>query len=243
MDNTNRGTSPAILRYAPLAAIIVAACAGYFTLGEYLSFDTLNDNREQLLALRDNHFVLFALAFIGIYFTVVAFSLPGAAVISVTGGFMFGLALGTVFNVASASLGACSIFLAARWGLGEALSSRMATSEGTMKKMKDGLHENEISVLFLMRLVPIVPFFMANMLPALVGVRFFNFAWTTVLGIIPGTLVFTWIGVGLGEVFDRGERPDLSLLWEPQVIAPILGLCVLAALPIVIKAIRGKRDI
>ncbi|HKK86017.1 MAG TPA: TVP38/TMEM64 family protein, partial [Roseovarius sp.] len=83
----------------------------------------------------------------------------------------------------------------------------------------------------------------ANLLPALVGVKFFNFAFTTVLGIIPGAIVFTWIGVGLGEVFDRGESPDLSLLWEPQVIGPILGLCALAALPIVIKALRGKKDI
>ena len=98
-------------------------------------------------------------------------------------------------------------------------------------------------MLLLLRLVPAVPFFVANLLPALVGVRFFNFAWTTVLGIIPGAIVFTWIGVGLGEVFDRGESPNLSLLWEPQIIAPILGLCLLAALPIAIKALRGKKDI
>ena len=119
----------------------------------------------------------------------------------------------------------------------------MDASEGSLKKLKDGLRENEISVLFLLRLVPAVPFFVANLLPALVGVKFFNFAFTTVLGIIPGALVFTWIGVGLGEVFDRGESPNLSILWEPQVIGPILGLCVLAALPMVIKAIRGKKDI
>ena len=94
-----------------------------------------------------------------------------------------------------------------------------------------------------MRLVPAVPFFVATLLPALVGVRFINFAWTTIVGIIPGALVFTWIGVGLGEVFDRGEKPDLSLLWEPHVIGPILGLCVLAALPIGIKTLRGKKEL
>jgi uncharacterized membrane protein YdjX (TVP38/TMEM64 family) len=112
-----------------------------------------------------------------------------------------------------------------------------------MKRLKQRLHDHEISVLFLMRLVPAVPFFVANLLPALVGVRFRNFALTTVLGIIPGAVVFTWIGVGLGEVFDRGETPDLSLLWEPQIIGPILGLAALAALPMLIKAMRGKRDI
>ena len=140
-------------------------------------------------------------------------------------------------------VGASLIFLAARYGLGQTLAAKMDASEGSLKKLKDGLRENEISVLFLLRLVPAVPFFVANLLPALVGVKFFNFAFTTVLGSIPGARVFTWIGVGLGEGFDRGESPNLSILWEPQVIGPILGLCVLAALPIVIKAIRGKKDI
>lgn len=242
MDNADHQARPTLLRHAPLAAILTAAVVGYFTLGDYISFDTLHDNREALLAFRDSHFALMALGFVSVYFVIVAFSLPGAAVASVTGGFLFGLATGTAFNVIAASLGAFAIFLAARWGLGRALATRMEASDGTLKKIRDGLKEHEVSVLLLMRLVPVVPFFVANLLPALVGVRFANFAWTTVLGIIPGGIVFTWIGVGLGEVFDRGERPDLSLLWEPQVIGPILGLCVLAALPIVIKTIRGKKD-
>lgn len=242
MENVTQRSRPTLLRHAPLTAIVIAAIVGYFTLGDYLSFDTLHDNREALLAYRDSHYVLMALVFIAIYFAIVAFSLPGAAVASVTGGFLFGLGLGVLFNITAATLGAIAIFLAARWGLGRTLAARMDASEGSLKKIKEGLREHEISVLFLMRLVPVVPFFVANLLPALVGVRFVNFAWTTFLGIIPGALVFTWIGVGLGEVFDRGERPDLSLLWEPQVIGPILGLCALAALPIVIKTIRGKKD-
>jgi len=230
-------------RHAPLILILLGAVIGFFTLRDYLSFETLHQNREALLAFRDTHYLSMVAVFIAVYFVIVAFSLPGAAVASVTGGFLFGLGFGTTFNVIAASLGAFAIFLAARWGLGRTLAARMETSEGTLKRIKNGLQEHEISVLFLMRLVPAVPFFVANLLPALVGVKFFNFAFTTVLGIIPGAIVFTWIGVGLGEVFDRGERPDLSLLWEPQVIAPILGLCLLAALPILIKALRGKKDI
>ena len=208
---------------------------------EHLSFDVLRENREALLAFRDSHFIAMVAAFIGLYFVIVAFSLPGAAVASVTGGFLFGLALGTTFNVLAASLGAFAIFWAARAGLGKTLAARMEASEGTLQKINTGLRENEISVLFLLRLVPAVPFFVANLLPALVGVKFRNFAITTSLGIIPGALVFTWIGVGLGEVFDRGGSPDLSLLWEPQVIGPLLGLSALAALPIVIKALRGMK--
>ncbi len=243
MDDATPQERPSLLRHAPLAAILAAAVVGYFTLGDYLSFETLRENREALLAFRDSHFLTLVAVFIAIYFTIVAFSLPGAAVASVTGGFLFGLGLGTTFNVMAASMGAVAIFLAARAGLGRSMAAKMEASDGTLGKLKNGLKDNEISVLFLLRLVPVVPFFVANLLPALVGVKFINFIWTTVLGIIPGAIVFTWIGVGLGEVFDRGENPDLSLLWSPQIIGPILGLAALAALPIVIKAIRGKKDI
>lgn len=231
---------PAWLRHLPLIVIGVVAAVGFFTLRDYLSFDTLRDNRDALLAWRDGNIFWAALVFATIYVVIVAFSLPGAAVASVTGGFLFGLALGTALNVVSATIGAAAIFLAARWGLGQALSDRLDASEGTIKRLREGLADNEISVLLLLRLVPAVPFFVANLLPALVGVRFRNFLWTTALGIIPGGLVYTWIGVGLGEVFDRGETPDLSLLWEPHVIGPILGLCLLATLPMVLRRRHGE---
>ncbi|MEI4260480.1 TVP38/TMEM64 family protein [Roseovarius sp. D0-M9] len=232
-----------LLRHAPLALIVVVAAIGAFTLRDYVTFDTLRDNREALLAFRDANFIAMVAVFVTVYVLIVAFSLPGAAVASVTGGFLFGLPWGTAFNVVSATLGAMAIFQAARMGLGRTLAAKMEAGEGTLKRIKEGLRENEVSVLFLLRLVPAVPFFVANLLPAMVGVKFRNFVWTTALGIIPGALVFTWIGVGLGEVFDRGEDPDLSLLWEPQIIGPILGLCALAALPIIIKAVRGKKGI
>ena len=232
-----------VMRHLPLLAIIAVALIGAFTLRDYLSFETLRDNRDALLGFRDRNFAGLAALFVLTYVTIVAFSLPGAAVASVTGGFLFGLMAGTVLNVTAATIGAALIFLAARWGLGATLTARLEASEGKLKSLKDGLRKTEIEVLFLLRLVPAVPFFVANLLPALVGVKFRNFLITTAIGIIPGALVFTSIGVGLGQVFDRGENPDLSLLWEPHVIAPIIGLCALAALPIVIKAIRGKKEI
>lgn len=236
-------TQRSLSRHIPLVVILLVAMVGAFALKDYLSFDTLRDNRDTLLAFRDSHFVAMALIFLLIYVAIVAFSLPGAAVASVTGGFLFGLTMGTVLNVLAATVGAALIFQAARWGLGASLTARLEASDGAVQRLKEGLREHEISVLFLLRLVPAVPFFVANLLPALVGVSFFNFLWTTALGIVPGAVVFTWIGVGLGEVFDRGETPDLSLLWEPHIIGPILGLCVLAALPIVIKTLRCKQEI
>lgn len=235
--------SPGWRRYIPIAIIAAVALIGAFTLRDYLSFETLRDNRESLLQFQRDNPLLLGAVFVAVYVTIVSFSLPGAAVASVTGGFLFGLPLGTALNVISATIGASVIFLAARWGLGAALSARIDASEGRLRRLREGLRENEISVMLLLRLVPAVPFFVANLLPALVGVRFANFFWTTALGIIPGALVFTSIGGGLGAVFDRGESPDLSLLWEPRIIGPILGLCALAALPMVIKAFRGGKGV
>lgn len=238
IENPDADGKTSLLRHLPLITILLVASVGALTLRDYLSFETLRENRDALMAYRDENFIGLAVAFVSFYVLIVAFSLPGAAVTSVTGGFLFGLAFGTVFNVAAATIGASAIFIAARWGLGEVLTRKLEASEGTIKRLKDGLRENEISVLLLIRLVPAVPFFVANLLPALVGIKFSKFLWTTAVGIIPGGLVFTWIGVGVGEVFDRGETPDFSLLWEPQIIGPLLGLCALAALPMIAKALR-----
>ncbi|WP_209505899.1 MULTISPECIES: TVP38/TMEM64 family protein [unclassified Ruegeria] len=242
MSETSHAPRYGLARHIPLLVILSVAAVGFFTLGDYLTFETLRDNREALLAWRDANYWAMVAGFVAVYIVIVAFSLPGAAVASMTGGFLFGLFAGTVFNVFSATIGASVIFLAARWGLGNALTARLDASKGTIGKLKDSLRQNEISVLFLLRLVPVVPFFVANLVPALVGVKFRNFLITTALGIIPGGIVYTWIGVGLGGVFDRGETPDVSLLWEPFVIGPIVGLCALAALPIVIKSLRGGKD-
>ncbi|SFE51763.1 TVP38/TMEM64 family protein [Roseivivax sediminis] len=230
------------MRHLPLVVILAVALVGAFTLRDTLSFETLREHRDALLAFRNDNLFGLAAAFVGVYVAIVAFSLPGAAVASVTGGFLFGLWGGSALNVLAATAGALIIFGAARTGLGRTLSERMNASEGTVKRLKARLHENEIEVLLLMRLVPVVPFFVANLVPALVGVGWRNFALTTAFGIVPGAVVFTSIGVGVGEVFDRGGTPDLSLLWAPQVILPLLGLAALAALPMVVKAVRGRKE-
>ncbi|WP_103909413.1 TVP38/TMEM64 family protein [Thalassococcus halodurans] len=231
------------MRYLPLAIILAVAAIGYATLGDYLTFDTLRENREALLAFRDANYVLTVLVFILIYVAIVAFSLPGATVATLTGGFLFATFPGALFNITAATLGAIAIFQAARWGLGEKLAARMEASDGVIHKIKQGINENEWSMLFLIRLVPAVPFFVANLVPAFVGVPLWRYAVTTFLGIIPGTVVYTSVGAGLGEVFARGETPNLGIIFEPHVLFPILGLAALAALPMILKALRGKKGL
>jgi len=226
------------MKYFPLVTILVVAVVGAFTLHDYLSFEALRDNRDSLIAFRDNNYLLTVLLFVAAYTTVVTFSLPGAAIASITGGFLFATFPGSLFNIVAATMGATLIFLAARWGMGERLAAKMEASEGAVKKIKDGIDENQWSMLFLIRLVPAVPFFVANLVPAMVGVPLHRFVISTFLGIIPGGVVYTSVGAGLGDVFARGQTPNLGIIFEPQILLPILGLCALAALPMLLKLSR-----
>ena len=119
----------------------------------------------------------------------------------------------------------------------------MENSDGLVKQIKDGIDENQWSMLFLIRLIPAVPFFLANLIPSFLEVPLHRFVISTFFGILPGSLVYTSVGSGLGEVFARGETPNLGVIFEPHILLPILGLCALAVLPIVINAIRGKKGL
>jgi len=180
---------------------------------------------------------------ITVYVVIVAFSLPGAAIATLAGGFLFATFPGALYNVTAATIGATAIFTAARMGFGDKLGAKMENSQGMVKRIKDGIDENQWSVLFLIRLVPAVPFFVANLVPAMVEVPLRRFVISTFLGIIPGSVVYTSVGAGLGEVFARGETPNLGIIFEPHILLPILGLCALAVLPIILKAVRGKEGI
>ncbi len=236
-EEQQNASTGSVGKYAPLAVIGAGALAGYYFLGDYLNFDTLRDNREALIAWRDNNYLLAVLAYMGVYIAVVAFSLPGATVMTLTGGFLFGLIPGTIFTVTAATMGAACIFLAAKSSLGDTLKKRAGPWMGKFEK---GFQENELSFLFLLRLVPAVPFFIANLLPAFFGVKLITYVWTTFLGILPGSAVYTSVGTGLGEIFASGQEISLNIFADPKVWGPFVGLIALALLPILIKTIRGK---
>lgn len=233
-------TPPAtLLRRLPIILIAIVAITAFFTLRDDISFAALATHRDTLIAYRDAHFTLASVAFVAAYAAAVAFSLPGALIFTLTGGFLFGLFPGVLYNLTAATIGAIGIFLAARSGFGAALAARMQAGDGQTARLQAALRENEWSALFLLRLLPVVPFFLANLIPAFTGTRLSRFAISTFFGIMPGALVLTSIGSGLGTVFATGAMPDLSLLWKPYVIGPILGLAALSALPIILKY-RGR---
>lgn len=223
--------------FAPIVLIAVIAVAALVFARDLLSFETLRENRQALIAWRDQNIVLAALVYASAYVLVVAFSLPGALWMTIGAGFLFGVVLGAALSVLAATLGATAIFLAARTSLGEVLKRHAGP---WLARLRAGFEANEASYLLMLRLVPAVPFFIANLAPAFLGVRLSTFLWTTILGIAPATAIFAWVGAGLGGVIDRGDEPDLGLLLEPQILGPLLGLAALAALPILIKSLRSK---
>ena len=224
-----------IKKYIIPLSIVIIAIVGFTLLRDYLSYETLRNNHESLVNFKNENYWVTVIIFIISYITLVTFALPGSPIASLTGGFLFGLAFGTFLNVTAAATGATLIFLAAKNGFGNKLTQRIDASEGSIRKIRDGIKRDEISYLFLIRLIPIIPFAVANLVPALFGVSLRNFFFTTYIGIIPGGLVFTWLGSGLSEIFKQNEEPNFSIIFEIYVIGPILCLCLLSFLPIILK--------
>ncbi|WP_375174808.1 TVP38/TMEM64 family protein [Pseudooceanicola sp.] len=226
---------PILARLWPIALLIVLAAGAWWAFHDRLTFDTLRSSHAAMEAARDDNYLATVLAFIAIYTAVVALSLPGATVTTLTGGFLFGIWPGTLFNILGATLGATLLFLAIRYGFGRSLAVRIDASEGRVARIKQGLDRNQWSMLFFIRLVPVIPFFAANLLPGLLNVPVRRFVVSTFLGIAPGAVVYTSVGAGLGQVLREGGEPDLGVIFEPHILLPLLGLAGLSLLPVLLK--------
>jgi uncharacterized membrane protein YdjX (TVP38/TMEM64 family) len=230
---------PAASRAGPLRrllplVVLVALIGLAWTLGldDYLSFEALRANRMELLALVERHGPLAAVAYVLVYAAVIALSLPGGAVMTLAGGFLFGTALATCLVVVGATLGACIVFLVAKTALGEPLRAKAGP---WLRRMEDGFAANALSYMLVLRLIPLFPFWLVNLVPAFMGVPLTTYALATFVGIIPGSLVYASVGAGLGAVFDRGGTPDLGIILEPRIFLPLIGLALLALLPVAHK--------
>ncbi len=239
LNQPQRGFARKAKRFAPIAAII-AAVAGAFALGvdDYLSFEALRENRDVLMSFTQEHVGAAAALFIVAYALTTALSLPGGAILSIAGGFLFGSFLGTAWVVVGATIGAVGIFLAARTALGDFLKAKAGP---WLKKMEAGFQDNALSYLLVLRLVPLFPFVVVNLVPAFLGVKLRTFALATFIGIIPGSFVFASIGAGLGSVFDRGDSFSPAGALTPEVIVALIGLSALSIIPVLYKKIKARR--
>jgi uncharacterized membrane protein YdjX (TVP38/TMEM64 family) len=238
MANIGSPSRLSLKRLAPLIAL-AAGLVLFFALGlnRYLSLDALAENRQRLLAWVSGHQLLAVPAYVLIYAAVVAFSLPGATVMTLSGGLLFGWLLGGAWAVIGATIGATLLFLAARTALGEPLRARAGP---WLKKLEAGFADNAFSYMLVLRLVPVIPFFIVNLVPAFLGVKLSIFVITTFIGIIPGAMVYASIGNGLGSVLEAGGKPDLGLFTKPEIILPLVGLALLALVPVAYKRLKGR---
>lgn len=207
-------------------------------LDRYVGFSALKENRTLLLGLVERHAVASALGFVAVYALAAAFSLPVAAVLSISGGFLFGQWWGTVLNVAGAGTGATALFLAARTAFGDSLRRGAGP---WLARMEDGFRDDAFFYLLVLRLVPLFPFVAVNLVPAALGVGLRDFVLATFIGIIPGAFVYTSVGAGLGSVFDAGGEFQPAGILTPQVITALVGLACLALVPVVYKKLRRSR--
>lgn len=187
----------------------------------------------------EDRVVLAVTLFVAIYAVSTATSLPGGAILSIAGGFLFGSWLGTVWIVVGATIGATALYLVAKTAFGDALKTKAGP---WLKKMEAGFQDNAFSYLLVLRLVPLFPFFVVNLVPALLGVRLRTYVVATFVGIIPGSFVFASVGAGLGSVFDAMEDFSPAAALTPEVITALVGLAVLSLVPVAYKKLKTWRS-
>lgn len=226
-------------RMLPLLGLVgLLALAWAMGWHEALSWEGLAARRAALAEVVAARPVAAGLGYVALYAAAVAVSIPGAGIITASGGLLFGIAAGSALAVTGATLGAVGLYLAARTALGPFLARKAGP---WLDRLRPGLERDGFHVLLALRLIPLVPFALLNLVCALVGMRLGPFVAATFLGIIPGAVVFASIGAGLGHVLEAGHTPDLSVVVSWPVLGPLLGLAGLAMLPPAWKWWRARR--
>jgi len=225
-------------RMWPVAVLAVAVLAFFaLRLDRYVTLDALRENRAVLKQVVARNGTLAPIAYMLVYAAIVALSLPGGAVLTLAGGFLFGALAGTGAAVVAATAGATIVFLIARGAFGDLLRRRAGPF---LRRMEAGFQDNALCYLLVLRLVPAFPFWAVNLVPALVGVPLPTFVAATFVGIIPATFVFASFGAGLGAIFDSGAEVRLGAILTPQVVIALIGLAILALLPVAVKRWKAR---
>jgi uncharacterized membrane protein YdjX (TVP38/TMEM64 family) len=209
-------------RWLPLV-VLLAAMAVVFAMGwhKLLTLETIGRNYETLRAFIASNLVVALLLYMLIYIAAVALSLPGGLAMTLAGGLLFGWKIGAAATVVAATVGAVLLFLAAKTSLGDSLAARAGPWLG---RLRDGFKDNALSYMLFLRLVPVFPFFIVNLAPALLGVPLSTYVIGTFFGIIPGTVAFSVAGAGLGSVVEAQNAVHAACLarqaGEPSLSCP-----------------------
>jgi uncharacterized membrane protein YdjX (TVP38/TMEM64 family) len=252
---SDQDSSRSLSRWIPLALIICLMIAAYaFGLQKHLNLQEIAANREVLRDYIAHNWILAVLIYAAVYATAVALSFPAAGLLTVIGGLLFGWFTGAVTTVFSATLGATIIFLAAKTSLEKILSRK---SGPLLTRVRDGFAQNAFSYLLFLRFVPLFPFWLVNIASALARIKLRTFITATFIGIIPITLVFSFVGASLDDIIESqraayeackaqaGALPchfDISLkhVVTPQILLALACLGVVALVPVLVKKLRAK---
>jgi len=217
-----------------VAAILAAAIGAFFYFGlqQYLSLDALKANRDRLLAFTDANYGTAVVSFIVSYCVVTGLSLPGAAILTLGGGFLFGSVLGTVFVNVGATTGATLAFLAARYLLRDWVEQKFGDR---LQPIQEGFAKNAFSYLMTLRLIPLFPFFLVNLVSGLTRVPLGTYIVATALGIIPGSFVYAYAGRQLGTINSLRE------IASPNVLLAFTLLGLLALVPVVYRRFAAAK--
>jgi uncharacterized membrane protein YdjX (TVP38/TMEM64 family) len=232
-------TLPMLRRLLPLAILLVGlALFLLFGLERYFSFEMLSRHHAELAAWVADNMAPAMLIFVLLYALAVAFSLPIAVVITPVGGFLFGIWLGSLLSVIGATLGSVAVFLAARTAFYDLFRARAGA---TLARLEDGFRRDSFNYLLFLRLVPVFPFWLVNIVPALLGMRPGPYTLATLIGIVPGAVVYASVGASFGMLIERGERPDFGVIFEWRFLLPLLGLAALSLVPVLYTRLRGGK--
>ena len=228
-----------VSRFIPLALMGVAAVLFFaFGLHRHFTFDTLRNNREFIGAWVADHAVLAAAIYMAVYATAIVVLPPTGTFMTVIGGFLFGPVAGTLYAVVGATAGATALYLVARHALGNLLRRRAGPA---LKRIQAGFQENELGYMFVLRLIPLFPFWLVNVAPAFLGVRLRTFMIGTLFGIIPGGFVYALFGAGIGSILDSNQEISLKGVLTPEIVAGLIGVACLALLGIAYKKFKRRR--
>ncbi len=236
------GTRTAVTRRLKrlwLPALLVGGLVLFLLLGghQILSWQSIALHYGALTAATEANLPLAAAAFLGIYIIAVAFSLPIALALTLTGGALFGwLAIGLV--IIGATTGATVVFIAAQTAFANLARARAGPF---LSRLEDGFSRNAFSYLLALRLMPAAPFWVVNIVPALSRMRPGSFVLATFIGIAPGTTVAVSVGRGFDHILGAGKVPDLQVLSSPAILGPLAALGLLALLPVAWQRVQTAR--
>jgi uncharacterized membrane protein YdjX (TVP38/TMEM64 family) len=221
-----------------IVLVVLVAVAVALGATDRISLGELREQREALVGFVEAHWWASAAIYLLLYITVVALSLPLALVMTLSGGFLFGPIVGALLAVTGATLGSTIAFFACRTAFGDIVARKAGPM---ITKLADGFRRDAFSYLFTLRILPVAPLLLINIAAGLAEVPVLTFMTASFVGMAPGSFVYAFLGAGLGEVFERGDEPNLSIITEPQILLPLIALAVLAMIPSIVRLVRRHK--